>query len=294
METSQPLLRGGCSCGRNRYAIAIPSAAINQAEVIFSGNQDHRQCALSYLFVSLGLNGSSRLTRIVGRAQGVPLTAWLRVPLTWFQSQTYSYYPDETHTTIRRTFTPLNAPHVQRNFCGYCGTPLTFWTESPREEADFMSVSLGSLSGDDLRLLEDLELLPEDVADEAFGDQAGLDATTEQAPISSSAGASRLVPTTSSSGAPSAVASSAIRPDVTYRQGTLAGVPWFEEMIEGSRLGRIMRSRRGIGISDDNTTTFEWEISEWHGDTDTGREPTGVFTSIRSGSGKRKADDVTH
>lgn len=250
MEAAQQhsYLRGGCSCGRNRYGISIPSHATSQAEVIFSGNQDHR------------------------RAQGVPLTAWLRVPLTWFQSQTYAYYPDETHATIRRTFTPLQAPHTQRIFCGFCGTPLTFWTELPQEEANFMSVSLGSLFGDDLRLLEDLDLLPADMADESLADQAQSNTVMHNAPTS--------------------VGSSGTQPTVltSYRQGTLAGVPWFEEMIEGSRLGRIMRSWRGIGVSEDESTGFEWEISEWHSSSDTGMQPTGVFSPGEHG--KRKADDM--
>lgn len=43
MDADQPYLRGGCSCGRNRYAILLPAQAVDQAEVIFSGHQDHRQ-----------------------------------------------------------------------------------------------------------------------------------------------------------------------------------------------------------------------------------------------------------
>ena len=68
-----------------------------------------------------------------------------------------------------------------------------------------------------------------------------------------------------------------------YRQGTVGGIPWFEEMIEGSRLGRVMKGRRGMGVSDDNSTTIEWEVSEWTND-DTGLAQAG---STRS-SGKRK------
>ncbi|EED21348.1 conserved hypothetical protein [Talaromyces stipitatus ATCC 10500] len=254
METHQPLLRGGCSCGRNSYAISIPNDATNEAEVIFSGHQDHRH------------------------AQGVPLTAWLRVPLTWFRSQTHSFFPDETHATIRRTFTPHYAPHTKRYFCGYCGSPLTFWTDEPESEADFMSVALGSLFGDDLRLLEDLDILPPD--DEDLEQHV----ITETVPTT-------LVTRTSSEVAPTAPSSSSTS-RISYHSGTLAGVPWFEEMIEGSRLGRIMKSRRGIGASEHASTTFEWEISEWQG-TDTGRQPTRVFTSITSERGKRKADDMT-
>ncbi|KKA18819.1 Uncharacterized protein T310_7228, partial [Rasamsonia emersonii CBS 393.64] len=159
--TSREPLRGGCSCGRNQYMIVIPDDdSVGRAEVIFDSSRDHR------------------------RFQGAPLTAWLRVPLTWYRSQTYSYYPDETHAAIRRTFTPVHAPHSQRNFCGFCGTPLTYWTESPPEEADYMSVTLGSLFSDDLRMLEDLELLPRDSTEDGSdrSPPAATDTTSESTP----------------------------------------------------------------------------------------------------------------
>jgi hypothetical protein len=151
---------------------------------------------------------------------------------------------------------------------------LTFWTDTPENEAEFMSVALGSLLGDDLRLLEDLQILP---PDEDLSEQT----VTETVPTN-------LVTRTTET-APTAAAPSSSSSRISYYAGTLAGVPWFEEMIEGSRLGRIMRSRRGIGISGDDTKTFEWEISEWQ-DTDTGRQPTRV---VASGSAKRKAEDMT-
>lgn len=40
------------------------------------------------------------------------------------------------------------------------------------------------------------------------------------------------------------------------------GTPWFEEMIQGSELGRIKR-RRGGETSPDGHTNVEWEISEF-------------------------------
>ena len=43
------------------------------------------------------------------------------------------------------------------------------------------------------------------------------------------------------------------------------GVPWFEEMVEGSELGRIRR-RRGGHTSRDGGTTYEWEVVEIGGD----------------------------
>lgn len=211
----------------------------------------------------------SRHTRFVrtrtltelGRSHGAPLTAWLRIPLDWFQSYTQSYFPDETHASIRRTFTPHYAPHIKRIFCGFCGTPLTYWTESPPDEAEYMSVAIGSLAGDDQRLLEDLNLLPEDSEEEIRGDLQ----------VAGSGGSSSTT-VIGSSTAPMPVSRS-------FRTGTVAGIPWFEEMVEGSRLGRLLRTRRGVGISEDQSTTMEWEISEWRSEDSVGSLPSDATAS---------------
>ncbi|KAL2000495.1 hypothetical protein VTN02DRAFT_2988 [Thermoascus thermophilus] len=244
------MLGGSCSCGRNRYMISIPETATHQAEVYFDSGRDHR------------------------RSQGAPITAWLRVPLTWYQSNTQSFYPDESHSAIRRTFTPLHDPHSQRNFCGFCGTPLTYWTELPREEADYMSVSIGSLYGEAQRMLEDLNLLPGDVTE----------------PLEELEGERGVVAIPRS---PSASATSP--PDFrrSYRRGTVSGIPWFEELIEGSRLGRLLKTRRGMGVSHDQGTTIEWEISEWHDDGAGAETGTDSSSSSVGGAGKRKRDRAT-
>jgi hypothetical protein len=144
-----------------------------------------------------------------------------------------------------------------------------------------MSVTLGSLVSDDLRMLEDLDLLPADVTEDT---QARPESVTN----TSSASETATVPPTSATESSSAVTSSSPSGFVKhYREGTVAGIPWFEEMIEGSKLGRIIRKRRGIGVSDDQSATIEWEISEWHG----GGSPSD--TSESSGTGKRKIDEMT-
>ncbi|KAJ9380285.1 hypothetical protein DTO063F5_6732 [Paecilomyces variotii] len=246
-------LRGGCACGRNQYMIIVPEGVTEEAaQVYFDSGRDHR------------------------RSIGAPLSVWLRVPLAWYQSNTRSYYPDESHNAIRRTFTPLHAPHSQRSFCGFCGTPLTYWTELPPEEADFMSISVGSLRGDDQRLLEDLKLLPEDVDDEALDAQAAV--TRRNPPLSA--------PTVSSTADLSDFSRS-------YSQGTVGGIPWFQEMIEGSRLGRLMRSRRGVGRSDDQSTTIEWEITEWRDEGPTEELEINTDSSTRNVIAKRKLEQTT-
>ncbi|PYI26875.1 hypothetical protein BP00DRAFT_354903, partial [Aspergillus indologenus CBS 114.80] len=214
------------------------------------------------------------------RFQGSPLTAWLRVPLSWYQSHTQSYFPDETHAGIRRIFSPHHAPHTQRVFCGFCGTPLTYWSEVPRDEADFMSVSLGSLFGEHQRKLEDLDLLPP-------GAEAEQEPESEGKVVAVPAAASSDPPTPSRVVIPAAAGGDGSGLSRSYRQGTFGGIPWFEEMIEGSQLGRLMKTRRGVGVSDDHSTTVEWEISEWSSDATGAQRPAGVGLPLQAGKRKR-------
>ncbi|KMP07301.1 hypothetical protein CIRG_06982 [Coccidioides immitis RMSCC 2394] len=233
MSRERPL-RGGCSCGRNQYAIIVPPDSAEQAEVYFDTSSEHR------------------------RTQGAPLTAWLRVPLLWYQSFTRSYFPDETHAAIRRVFIPETAPHSRRVFCGFCGTPLTFWTEDPPEEADYMSVTVGSLSSEDQDILEDLDLLPRDPTNEEI---ANTSSSTSASPPTDPLQLRFREPQIS----------------VTRRAGAIYGIPWFEEMIQGSRLGRIGKHRRGFGASPDRSVQIEWEVTEWH-------DTTGGPTTQKHGS----------
>ncbi|KAH8434206.1 uncharacterized protein LDX57_011845 [Aspergillus melleus] len=266
MASNEPL-HGACLCGRNQYQIHIPDNVTEHAEIYFDSGRDNR------------------------RIHGTPLTAWLRVPLSWYQSHTESFFPDETHSTIRRIFSPHHAPHTQRVFCGFCGSPLTYWSEEPREDAEYMSVTIGSLDAGDQRLLEDLDLLPgsdsslededddEDDDDDPSEDNKGVVAAP--APQTTASTSTVVVPPSRGEGNISR----------SYRQGTVGGIPWFEEMIEGSRLGRLMKGRRGMGVSDDSSTTIEWEISEWTND-DTGLAQAGSSRPSRSGKRKRGHTNV--
>ncbi|PYH96728.1 hypothetical protein BO71DRAFT_374792 [Aspergillus ellipticus CBS 707.79] len=263
-------LRGSCQCGRNQYQIRLPDNVTDHAYVYFDTTRDNR------------------------RFHASPLTAWLRVPLTWYQSHTESYFPDETHATIRRIFSPHHAPHTQRVFCGYCGTPLTYWREEPREEAEYMSVSIGSLYGDDQRMLEDLDLLPpetpsqssDEEAEEEDSDGEEDEDNDEEKDVEQPEGARQVVvtPVATSRGSPSSnvVIPPGLGVSRSYRHGTLDGIPWFEEMIDGSRLGRLMKTRRGAGVSDDRSTSFEWEVSEWtSGETQAaGKRKRGQHTNV--------------
>lgn len=118
-----------------------------------------------------------------------------------------------------------------------------------------MSIAIGSLLVEDQRALDDLGLLPEDFDEDA--PHAGVSTSSDLAPAQT--GSSVIVPS---------FETDTDFPDISrsLQRGRTGGIPWFEEMMEGSRLGRLMRSRRGMGISDDQSTSIQWEFSEWHDD----------------------------
>jgi len=208
-------LRGGCQCGRNRYIIAVPDGGVREAQVLFNTEPTH-QIPLA-----------------------TPLAAYIRVPLSWYHSTTYSFFPDETHSLIRRVYTHPTQEHSKRHFCGYCGTPLSYWSEDPRSEAEYIHLTLGSLLQDDLSDLEDMGLLPNDTPDSS--DQS----ETSQAEAGGVSGTA--TPTRSTA----------------LRQSY--GVSWFEGLLEDTRLGNMTRSH-GIKRSKDGMAKVEWEVIEFNGD----------------------------
>lgn len=144
-----------------------------------------------------------------------------------------------------------------------------------------MSITIGSLFGDYQRALEDLHLLPEESDEEASEEQTPRDGQVEvvERPSPSAAPASEVT------------LSSRDEPNFSrrYRRGNTRGIPWFEEMVEGSRLGRLLRGRRGMGVSDDQSTTFEWEVSEMQHDGSSQQTWT-VSSSSSYITGKRKQE----
>ena len=164
------------------------------------------------------------------------------MPLSRLHSTTYALYPDETHSAIRRVFSPYHAPHTKRHFCGFCGTPLSYWSEETPEEAEWISVNLSSLRNESLERLQDAGFLG---AQEEGGEDEPGNGTADSQEISQQ--------------------STAIAQQDIGRE--LQGVPWFEEMVEGSNLGTIKR-RRGGQTSVDGRSRYEWEVVEIGGDQD--------------------------
>jgi len=144
---------------------------------------------------------------------------------------------------------------AKRHFCGFCGTPLSYWSESPPSEAEYISLTLGSLSGSDLRDLDELGLLPKEALEELEQRDAGE------------------VPSTKT----------IIGEEALQGEGHQV-VPWFESMLQGSSLGKVRRSR-GTRHTRDGSVRMEWEIVELLPDDDAAEGNT-------QATGKRKLGDV--
>ena len=176
----------------------------------------------------------------------------LRVPLARIHSTTYAFFPDETPSTIKRVFTPRHAPHTKRHFCGLCGTSISHWSEETPDESEWIYVNVGSLKRDSVELLEDTGFL----RGVGSGDNEVAQLATGGTKQATSIGQGREV----------------------------RGTPWFEEMIQGSELGRIKR-RRGGGTSADGHTSVEWEVTEFE---------SGEGDTAAANTGKRKLGLLDH
>lgn len=236
MSSLRPL-RGACQCGRNRYLIEVPEDALEEAQVLFNTNTSH-QASLA-----------------------TPLAAYIRVPLTWYRSATYAYRDDETHSTIRRSYAHPDQQDSVRYFCGYCGTQLSYWSESPATEAEYIHLTLGSLVHEDLHDLQSLGLIPDDTD----SDEAAQDDDMEHV-----VDGDGLEPA---------------EPGATVLREQF-GVPWFEDLVQGTRLGKLRR-RYGGHRSQDGRVQVEWEIVEY---SDHGEDMEDVDMPTPS-SGKRKLDE---
>ncbi len=103
-----------------------------------------------------------------------------------------------------------------------------------------MSITLGSLSGEDLRELGELGLLPETSSEGSTGTSTSRDAEEQ------------------------------------LRRTDTLGLPWFQDLIRGSELGRLGWSRRGGGVSADGRTRVEWEIVEFNSEENGGNGSLGT------------------
>jgi hypothetical protein len=191
------------------------------------------------------------------------------VPLTWYHTLTVPYHPDESRVQIRRVYDD-DERRTKRHFCGFCGTPLSYWTEEPRGEGEFIQLTLGSLWAEDLGGLEEMGFLNlNGGSDTDSGSEGG-------SPSGCRDGEDREEAVMDGGKAVSGVARTG--DGLMGRIGTL---PWFDTLTEGSRLGRLRRAKGGSTNRLGTTVRVEWEVVEWSEDETGGESPR-----------KRKLDEV--
>ncbi|KAK4123878.1 hypothetical protein N657DRAFT_690531 [Parathielavia appendiculata] len=268
MSFDRPL-RGSCQCGRNIYIIQFPqnythnptATTDRTARVLFHSHPSH--------FLALA----------------TPLPSYLRVPLSWCHTLTVPFHADETRAQIRRVYDD-ELRRAKRHFCGFCGTPLSYWSEEPSGEAEFIQLTLGSLHPEDLGDLEELGLLGEGGSSSASS-RSGTATPASSSPLAHGGegeggkergggqiGMSRDAAMVGTGGEESEARTG----DVIM--GRVGALPWFDTLIEGSRLGRLRRAR-GRGMNRLGTVRVEWEVVEWSEDEAAAESPR-----------KRKLDDL--
>lgn len=189
--------------------------------------------------------------------------------MTWYHSATYALFPDETAAQIRRVYENPFEGHSRRQFCGFCGTPLTYWSEEPRTEADYIQVTMGSLCREDLGDLDDMGLIPDSpVEDRKF------EVAARGGPRPSTAGAETMI-------SPAAIGAATALQRAPGRETT--SIPWFDSIVEGSSLGGRLKTTKGTRRSADGSTRIEFEIMEYNDD--------GEGSSSPPATGKRKLGD---
>lgn len=257
----------------------------------------HRRHTSSLTILLLVVSPGCRLSRSLGelltrswfkgRAQAAPITAWLRVPLDFYASTISAQFPDETPTSIRRTFYAPSSqpalPPTRRQFCGYCGTLITAWNEAlhaggfgNNRGSDYIDVSLGSLLDESLDKLESLGILPDD------SDEDSVQGVADE--LRRGASVQEDITRNEDGSIPVAVRKSSQAAQAPHRMQN-RGMPYFEEMIEHSRLGRIRRQVGGH-TSQDGTSTVQWEVVEIGGD-----EPSSG-AGVGTGGNKRQKLDI--
>ena len=140
-----------------------------------------------------------------------------------------------------------------------------------------MNLTLGSLLSESLDLLEALNILPDTTSEDEEGQTKGSEVNEED-----------HIPTNEEDegGVDAMPDPGRARPREVSTQTMHSmqnrGMPYFEEMVENSRLGRIKRQRGGQ-TSQDGRMVVQWEVVEIGGDDE---ESTRMETDQDAGGGK--------
>ncbi len=132
------------------------------------------------------------------------------------------------------------------HFCGFCGTPLSYWSE---HDAEFIQLDLGSLLPRDLADLEELGFLPSlsSGSSASEGEEEEDDGGEQQR---------QKLPRHGREQEPEGVGEQ----EEVVVMGRVGAVPWFDGLVEGSRLGRVCKE---AAVAGEGRVRVEWEVVEW-------------------------------
>lgn len=175
-----------------------------------------------------------------------------------------------------------NSSGTRRQFCGFCGTPLSFWSETPQPEADYILLTLGSLNPYDLDELDEWTGIVDESEEEEDGDVGDDDEAVEEGDEKDAFGENQNQ--TADSHRRAALGNGPLE-----RITSTTGIPWLDSYVEGSRLARHLlrqqklklkqrqRNREHAGVggarilrhdavsaqSADGSVRVEFEVQEW-------------------------------
>ena len=143
-------------------------------------------------------------------------------------------------------------------------------------------MTLGSLIDDDLGLLEELGLLEgASTSANTSDDEEEHEHEQEHEVVNTSVRAVQPSKTLQQQGR---------LPTSGRNEVSIRGAPWFEDLVENSKLGTL-RQRKGGHTSKDGSISIEWEVAEWESTT-AGSVGVNVAAVDVQGTGKRKLGDV--
>ncbi|SPN98371.1 uncharacterized protein DNG_01416 [Cephalotrichum gorgonifer] len=187
-----------------------------------------------------------------------PLAAFLRVPLEWFHTRLLPRHDEETEHMIRRRY--IHSSDAQKIFCGFCGTPVTYWSPEGHREADYINVTLGSLYDEDVDDLEAMGLVPTADDDE---DDTSSTPSEKKATITGQGTATRGPEAATAAGSKGPASTTAADDALGLFIREFSEIPWFDALVDGSALGRLTKKRKVAAAQSAPKVVLNWDVVEW-------------------------------
>lgn len=137
-EMTSPLtstLSGSCSCGRNKFTIT-PKPLTEEPDPAYGPPPHLFYCNCSQC----------------RRQHASPLIPEVRLPITWTTYSTHPTSATETPESILKIHHSTPGV-VERRFCGYCGTPMSYWSSATDEEKAILYIPIATLSDESQKVL---------------------------------------------------------------------------------------------------------------------------------------------